>query len=1123
MRASRSLWFWRSVWGALLLAGLVFFVLYAWLPGDGATGDLESFTRGSYRVQWLLEKRQDGLQVGDLILRAGGRTADEWLSGALRGPEWRSGGIVTYEVLRAGRPMTLQIRLAPVRFRAILARWAPQLMVSLALLVIGSVVFWRRPQELAARLLMLFCISIAVHLWGDAYNFQYAVLPWRWAFGLHLFLEHLTFSLNYASICHFCLIFPAPHPLLKRWPRLMPLVLYTSTPLTIAAVMVLSRTWSEALVKGNHASLVVVVIQIGLTFAAGIRSLYTARDPVSRAQIRWITWGGCVAIGVTFPGYVLPIMLTGRPLIPHPITMMFTIFVPLVYAIAILRYRLFDIEVIVNRTLVYGTLTAVLGSLYLLLAPLVAVVVRGVLRQEDDSLVLFVTMLSIALAFDPLRQRVQRLIDRTFYRAKLDYQRVLPGITERLATSIVLDQLAALLIKELPQRLHIAWATLAVLEPAGEHFTPLGADSPHSSLPVDSSVLEYLHRLGRPLLRLQPPPQLPGEMQVFLDRHSIEMGIPLIVGTELVGLYNLGPKLSGDAYSRDEVRLLHFIGQQAAIAVENSRLLQATERQAEELVVLHEAAVAFSSGLEVEAVLHVLAERLGEALNVTSAFIYDWREESSKSTVLAEWVGSGSAAGEHGPGRGMVFDLEQHPAALQALQEKRPLAVHATDLDRDSVEQGGWQSQLIVPLMIRDRAIGYAKLWETRQRREFTQAEVRLCQTLAADAAAALERAHLFQAEREQRGLIEALDEAAAVVSSTLDLDQVLDLILDQVERVVPGDAFNIMLIEGSNSRVVRWRRYERLGVVDQMASLCVPTAKHPALAGMTHTGEPVVVPDTTENPGWGAEEGWQWLRSYMAAPIRVASQVVGFLNVHGTQRGQFSAADVHRLAAFANHAATALHNARLYAEIKESLEEKEVLLREIHHRVKNNLQVVSSLLYLQSKEIKDPVALEMFQESWTRVRSMALVHERLYRSQDLSRIDFATYVQNLASYLFRVYGAQSGAVQLRTDVDDAFLGIDLAIPCGLIINELASNCLKHAFPDGREGQVWITLEAKEGGLFTLMVGDDGIGFPEDLDFRDTPSLGLQLVNSLVTQLDGTIELDRGSGTLFSITFSESK
>ena len=213
----------------------------------------------------------------------------------------------------------------------------------------------------------------------------------------------------------------------------------------------------------------------------------------------------------------------------------------------------------------------------------------------------------------------------------------------------------------------------------------------------------------------------------------------------------------------------------------------------------------------------------------------------------------------------------------------------------------------------------------------------------------------------------------------------------------------------------------------------------------------------------------------------------------------------------------------RAEEKIQASLREKEVLLKEIHHRVKNNLQVISSLLNLQSKYIKDLESQEVFKESQNRVKSMALIHEKLYQSKDLGRINFVEYTQTLISNLFHSYGAGVNHVAFTIDADDIFLNIDTAIPCGLILSELVSNSLKHAFLGGRHGKIQIELRSNYDHLFALIVRDNGVGFPKNLNFRDTESLGLQLVNTLVNQLDGSIELDACEGTMFKIDFAEMK
>jgi PAS domain S-box-containing protein len=205
--------------------------------------------------------------------------------------------------------------------------------------------------------------------------------------------------------------------------------------------------------------------------------------------------------------------------------------------------------------------------------------------------------------------------------------------------------------------------------------------------------------------------------------------------------------------------------------------------------------------------------------------------------------------------------------------------------------------------------------------------------------------------------------------------------------------------------------------------------------------------------------------------------------------------------------------------KLKASLMEKEVLLREIHHRVKNNLQIISSLLNLQSRHILDASSLDMFQESRNRVRSMALVHEKLYRSDDLARVDFFEYVRSLGSHLFMAYGVNSKSIKMDVDVKDVFLDINTSIPCGLIINELISNSLKHAFKSRQRGKIRVVLKPQNEDKIRMVVSDDGVGLPKNLDVTKTESLGLQLVTMLIDQLHGKLVIEKDRGTCFEVVF----
>ncbi|RMF04869.1 MAG: GAF domain-containing protein, partial [Chloroflexi bacterium] len=205
----------------------------------------------------------------------------------------------------------------------------------------------------------------------------------------------------------------------------------------------------------------------------------------------------------------------------------------------------------------------------------------------------------------------------------------------------------------------------------------------------------------------------------------------------------------------------------------------------------------------------------------------------------------------------------------------------------------------------------------------------------------------------------------------------------------------------------------------------------------------------------------------------------------------------------------------RAEEKIQASLQEKVVLLQEIHHRVKNNLQIISSLLHLQSTTVTDPQTLAVLQESQHRVRSMALIHEKLYQSTNLARIDFADYVKNLTRYLLRSYRAGQGTINLEYKLEPVEVGIDAAVPCGLIVNELFTNALKHAFPDGRGGKICIKLCNVDDEHIQLEISDSGVGIPDSVDVENSPSLGLLLVNSLVNQLNGSLTLNRANGAEF--------
>ena len=201
------------------------------------------------------------------------------------------------------------------------------------------------------------------------------------------------------------------------------------------------------------------------------------------------------------------------------------------------------------------------------------------------------------------------------------------------------------------------------------------------------------------------------------------------------------------------------------------------------------------------------------------------------------------------------------------------------------------------------------------------------------------------------------------------------------------------------------------------------------------------------------------------------------------------------------------------------SVNEKEVLLREIHHKVKNNLQLISCLLYIQSKKVVDERPQDILQDFQNRVKSMAMVHEKLSKSHNLARINLAEYVKSLIDKLFQFYNVRPDRIALNFDVDKIMIGVDTAVSCGFVINELVSNSIKHAFPGGRKGEINIEFHSEGEKGFRMVIRDNGIGFKKDQTKSNT--LGLQLVNAVVEHIDGSIKLDSSGGTRLEISFRE--
>lgn len=399
--------------------------------------------------------------------------------------------------------------------------------------------------------------------------------------------------------------------------------------------------------------------------------------------------------------------------------------------------------------------------------------------------------------------------------------------------------------------------------------------------------------------------------------------------------------------------------------------------------------------------------------------------------------------------------------------------------------------------------------------------------------------------------MVMALSSVASQLDSTSDLEQVFATLGKEMQKVQVNcmvgtldDARQVMKIDylSISSELIAWA--EKLGIT-WPGDITIPRHLWPTDKAVMERGpywdpDPIgstskmfpfvprqIFEKTFELTGMSPSDQVCYL------PLTSEEDVFGILAVWGPSLRH---EDIPGLSVFANQVATAIKNARLYEQaqkeiverkqaevrIQQALNEKEVLLKEVHHRVKNNLQVISSLLSLQAAQAPDPGTRDILRESQNRVRSMALIHEKLYQSSNLARVDFAGYLHNLVNSLSQTYQVNSDRVAIRIQCEKIELDIDTAIPCGLIVNELVSNSLKYAFPDGASGTIEVSCQRTPDQRYRLVVADNGTGLAYGDDLTKGTSLGLKLVTSLTQQIEGEMVVDGKKGARFEIHFAAS-
>ncbi len=543
--------------------------------------------------------------------------------------------------------------------------------------------------------------------------------------------------------------------------------------------------------------------------------------------------------------------------------------------------------------------------------------------DEEDQLLLLTIADQVATAIEHVRLFEEA--KRRAAQATLIYE-----AGQRLSSELEIDVLLSATVSAVHDAFDYHNVLLMLVDEDAERLTMKAIEGAYTDiLPDDLSLAVGEGMIGWAAVTGEA--QISGD--VSKDPHYVrkaseishsELVVPIKSGEKVIGVLDLQDD-AYDAFDTIDMVAMETLAAQIATAIENARLYEEVQKQALEQTTLRKATLALTTTLERDEVIDRILAQLQEVVHYDTATVQLLQDDH------LEIVG-GRGFPNLEELLGITFDTKQ--ADNPNSEVIRTQAPHVVDdaptvypeFRRDPHAAANIRSWLGVPMLIGDHVIGMIAL-DKEESGFYTQEHAQLAMTFATQAAIAIENTRLFQAEHDQRRQTKALEKAAAAVNSTLDLDQVLDRILEQVEQVVRGDAFNVMMVEDQQAYIVRQRGYKDVKGNNKHSDIMIEN--YPILKKMAQTGDSILVPDTEADPDWVQEEGREWLRSYIATPIQVGDVTVGFLNVNGTRPGQFNQTDVRNLQAFADHVATAIENAQLYQKLRSHAETLEERVRE--------------------------------------------------------------------------------------------------------------------------------------------------------------------------------------------------
>ncbi len=818
-----------------------------------------------------------------------------------------------------------------------------------------------------------------------------------------------------------------------------------------------------------------------------VRRLRAESSPMQRNRIFYVLLGALsVMIGLTSN-------LTG--LRDYPVDISFNLVSAFIIGYAVVRHRLLDIRFLLARSLLYSLLTSSLVAAYLGIAVGLGSLIQRQIGYTGPAYGI-AGIIIVAILFLPLRNMLQNTLDRLFFREKSDYQKATQSFSRDVTSLYDTDRILDLVADTVSRAIKPSGLTISLLDEERKVFSvrkSLGrtaAPAADMALAEHGSLARWLRANGRPVLReealIDPVMRtVAEENRHLLEAADVSLVAPIMLKNRLMGMLFMGPKRSGTMYNDEDLRFLNTIANQTATAIEKSITFREMERRLSEQTLLFILSERFRSSADFDSVMTSIVQILKSFLTCDYCALVSFEKAGSSKRYSLDAVSDAAA--------GVACELQARLLAeSKSTGEALPIPPEEIDgilarrPDIDTGLRGLIASFVFLPLRGGSDTLGMLILPNRTGGPNVEARELELMRTI---------RAIISQGIVLYRTIVN-------LVSVKTYNENILGSLNNMGDTLVILDlAGTIKSVNRATRRRLGYREEELVGRhMREVAGKGEALFTEEGIVGLLAAGS-VSNYEMKYRTSDGTEVPMLFSGSVMTGEDGKTREIVGI------------ARDITE---------------RLKAE---EMSKNMLLIKEIHHRIKNNLQVISSLLYLQSCYVQEEKTREMFRESQNRVRSMALLHEKLYQSNSPAGIAFSEYIRDLMRNLFMSYGEQASAVDLCLEVANITLGMDTAVPCGLIINELVSNSLKHAFSADRSGKVRIVMnpadppDGMKGGpaekWFRLTVSDDGKGFPPGLNFRDTESLGLKLVCTLTEQLKGRIELESGRGTRFTILFKE--